>query len=112
MLRKDNIINDENAQKIANNLLKKGIKVFGDSRKLYIYIQRAAVDLGIIKNDNTIDLGLALILSEEDYLKVSDKIWEFLLKGYIAPGINQYNSWFPFTHITEKGKDYLSSLEK
>ncbi len=112
MLEKNNLISDIDAQIIADYLLKKGLKVFGDSKELYASIQRAAADRGIIENNDTIDLGLALIFSKEDYLKVSDKIWEFFLKGYLAPGINQYNSWFPFTHLTEKGKEYIKSLEK
>lgn len=49
-------------------------------------------------------------LEEEDYLKVQDKLWELILKGYLAPGKDKMNQWFPNLHFTEKGKKFQKEL--
>ncbi len=110
-MKRLNKIGEEEAKKIAFYLLKKGIRVYGDANSLYAITQRAAAELGIIEENNGIDMGLTLILTKDDYLKVSDVIWNYFLKGYLAPGMDHYNGWFPHTHLTEKGKEYIKSLE-
>ena len=53
------------------------------------------------------DLGRAIILKNDDYLKVVDKIWECITSGMLTPGINWENPWFLPLHLTEKDKKVL-----
>ena len=55
------------------------------------------------------NLGYALVLTNEDFLKVVDKIWEYITSGILAPGKDSEEPWFPALHLTEKGKEFLEN---
>lgn len=78
----------------------------GIERALYQKIQRAATKLGYM-DIKPMDLGQISVLKNDDYLKVVDKIWEYITSGILAPGKNWDNPWFPYLHLTEKGKKFL-----
>jgi hypothetical protein len=101
--------NEEKVENIVKELIESGI-IFsvGIERALYQKIQRVANKLDYM-NIEPIDLGRAYVLRNEDYLKVIDKIWEYITSGILAPGRNWENPWFPNLHLTDKGK---KSLEK
>jgi len=73
---------------------------------LYQKIQRAANELGYMDIE-PMYLGRALVLRNEDYLKIVDKIWEYITSGILGPGRNDLNTWFPNLHLTEKGKEFM-----
>ncbi len=74
----------------------------GFESNLYEKIQTVATNLGYINAKSR-----EIVLSNKDYLKVSDKIWEWVISGYLAPGLNKDNPWFPKIHLTEKGKKLI-----
>ncbi|MFW9878766.1 MAG: hypothetical protein ACFFG0_37280, partial [Candidatus Thorarchaeota archaeon] len=78
----------------------------GIERALYQYIQRVATKLGYM-NIAPMDLGRAYVIRNEDYLKVVDKIWEYITAVILAPGKNWENTWFPNLHLTQKGKEFM-----
>lgn len=45
----------------------------------------------------------------EDREKVRQIVWEFILQGILAIGLNELNPNFPFVSITEYGKEVLES---
>lgn len=53
------------------------------------------------------DVGLIIALSDEDFLKCTDRLWEYLGIGILAPGLNRDNPGFPWVHLTEYGKKLL-----
>lgn len=87
-------------------IISKVIFSVGIRRALYRKIQRAANKLGYM-NIEPMNLGRALVLENEDFLKVVDKIWEYIISGILAPGKNLDYPWFPDLHLTEKGKEFL-----
>ena len=109
-MSKVNILSIELGELIAKELIKEGISFVGKDSGLYGRIQKIASDLGIIEYKSGIERGTTYILSDRDYLRVMDKIWYFILKGYIAPGRNILNPWFPNVHLTEEGKKYRDEL--
>lgn len=50
-------------------------------------------------------------MPEEDREKVRQIVWEFILQGILAIGLNELNPSFPFISITEHGKEVLESGE-
>ena len=109
MSRKD-ILSIELGEMIAKVLMEEGISDIGKNSGLYGRIQKIASDLGIIEFKSGIEYGTTYILSDRDYLRVMDKIWYFISKGYLAPGINILNPWFPNVHLTEEGKKFRDKL--
>ena len=99
--------NEEKVEHIVKELIQSGvIFTVGIERALYQKIQRVATKLGYM-DIKPMDLGRVIILKNEDYLRVSDKIWEYITSGILAPGSNRSNPWFPHLHLTEKGKEFL-----
>ena len=99
--------NKQKVENIVKGLIKSGaIFSAGISRTLYQKIQREATKLGYM-NIEPMNLGNALVLKNEDFLKVVDKIWEYITSGILAPGNDSENPWFPALHLTEKGKEFL-----
>lgn len=41
-------------------------------------------------------------------LHLTEILWELLIQGVLAPGFNSSNEWFPWLHVTERGRSYLS----
>ena len=50
-------------------------------------------------------------MPQEDREKVRQIVWEFILQGILAIGLNETNPDFPFLSITEHGKKVLESGE-
>ena len=101
--------NEEKVEHIVKELIESGvIFTVGIERALYQYIQRVATKLGYM-DIKPMDLGRIIILKDEDYLRVADKIWEYITSGILAPGSNRNNPWFPHLHLTEKGKEFLEN---
>ncbi len=99
--------NDQKVENIVRELIKSGvIFTVGIDRALYQKIQRVATKL-VYMDIKPMDLGRAYVLRNEDYLKVVDKIWEYITSGILAPGRNWEYPWFPDLHLTEKGKEFL-----
>ena len=98
---------EQKVENIVKELIRNRI-IFtvGIDRALYQKIQRAATKLGYM-NIKPMDLGRAIILKNDDYLKVVDKIWECITSGTLTPDINWENPWFLPLHLTEKGKKVL-----
>jgi len=99
--------NGQKVENIVRELIKSGV-IFsiGIERALYQRIQRVATKLGYM-DIKLMDLGRVIILKDEDYLRVVDKIWEYITSGILAPGSNRHNPWFPHLHLTEKGKKFM-----
>jgi len=98
---------DQKVENIVKELIKnKVIFTVGIDLALYQKIQRVATKLGYM-DIKPMDLGYAIVLRNEDYLKVVDKIWEYIATGILAPGRNRETPWFPYLHLTEKGKKFL-----
>ena len=98
---------DQKVENIVKELIKRGvIFTVGIERALYQRIQRVATRLGYM-DIKPMDLGQIIVLKNEDYLKVVDKIWEYITSGILAPGSNWKNPWFPHLHLTKKGKKVL-----
>jgi len=106
-----NRLNDEQIDLIIKNMIKTGEIKYGRGSALYDKIERVAVNLGFF-DIRQMDLGYKHPLTYEDYLKVSDKIWELITNGTLAPGYNRNNPWFPWLHLTEKGKKIREKLIK
>jgi len=105
-----NILSIELGEMIAKVLIQEGISDIGKNSGLYGRIQKIASDLGIIEYKSGIEHGTTYILSDRDYLRVMDKVWHFVLKGYLAPGRNILNPWFPNVHLTEEGIKFRDKL--
>ncbi|MFX1281886.1 MAG: hypothetical protein ACFFA3_21230 [Promethearchaeota archaeon] len=103
---------EEKVENIVNELIKSGI-IFsvGIEPALYQKIQRVATKLGYMDIE-PMDLGRSYVLRNEDYLKISDKVWQYIVAGILAPGNNRNNPWFPHLHLTEKGKEILEKNKK
>lgn len=99
--------NGQKVENIVKELIKSGvIFTVGIDRALYQKIQRVATKLGYM-DIKPMELGYGIVLKNEDYLKVVDKIWEYITSGILVPGSNRNNPWFPHLHLTEKGKKVL-----
>ena len=98
---------EEKVENIVKELIESGvIFAVGIERALYQRIQRVATKLGYM-DIKPMDLGRIIILKDEDYLRVADKIWEYITSGILAPGSDRNNPWFPHLHLTEKGKKFM-----
>lgn len=102
-MSKEDIFDDEQIELIVKELLKGGITTFGRGSGLYDKIQRVAANLGFIRQPKYSEI----IISNNDYLKCTDKLWDYLIVGFLAPGLNSNNPGFPWVHITEYGKKVL-----
>ncbi len=110
-MNEENKLNKEKAINLANIFLKRGIKNIS-TPSLHKCIQVIAIELGYIEGDpmRTNIFNLTSI-SDSDFIFVIEELWNFILKGYLAPGINGDNLWFPNVHLTEKGKEYIETIE-
>jgi len=98
---------EQKVENIVKELIESGvIFVVGIERALYQKTQTVATKLGYM-DIKPMDLGRVIILKDEDYLRVADKIWEYITSGILAPGSNRNNPWFPHLHLTEKGKKFM-----
>ncbi len=105
--RKYESFDDQKVENIVKELIKsRVIFTIGLSRALYQKIQRVATTLGYMDIE-PIDLGDTYVLSDDDYLKIADKIWGYITSGILSPGKNRDNPWFPHLHLTEKGKKFM-----
>lgn len=97
---------DQKVENIVKELIRTNV-IFsvGLSRDLYNKIQIIATRLGYMNMSDSMYMLNLKVLSDEDYLKISDKIWEYIISGILAPGRNYNNPWFPNLHLTEKGKE-------
>ncbi len=97
----------QKVENIVKGLIKSRV-IFsvGIHRALYHKIQREATKLGYM-NIEPMNLGYALVLTNEDFLKIIDKIWEYITSGILAPGKDSEDPWFPSLHLTENGKEFL-----
>ena len=98
---------NQKVENIVKGLIKSGV-IFsvGLNRVLYRKIQREANKLGYMKIE-PMNLRNALDLKNEDFLKVIDKIWEYIKSGILAPGKDSEEPFFPALHLTENGKEFL-----
>jgi len=99
--------NEEKVENIVKELIRNE-KIFtvGIHKALYQYIQRAATKLGYM-NINRMELRTAVVLKNDDYLKIVDKIWEYITSGFLAPGRDRTYTWFPNLHLTERGREFF-----
>lgn len=99
---------DEKVENIIKELIRNE-KIFtvGIHQALYQYIQRAATKLGYM-DIKKMDLGTVYILENDDYLKIVEKIWEYITSGILAPGRDRTDTWFPNLHLTERGREFFN----
>ena len=98
---------EQKVENIVKELIRVGtIFTTGIDLALYQKIQRVANSLGYM-DIKPMDLKRAIILENDDYLKVVDKIWEYITSGILAPGRDKKYPWFPYLHLTEKGRKFL-----
>lgn len=102
MEENDENFDDEQIELIVKELIKGGATTFGSS-ELYQRVQRAAARCGFIREPKYSEI----IISNTDYLKCTDRLWNYLIVGILAPGMNASNPTFPWVHITEYGKKVL-----
>lgn len=91
---------------IVKELLKGGGTTFGEHSGLYQKIQRAAAHLNFLRIHPS-EASHKMALSNKNYLKIADRLWEFLSIGVLAPGSDANNPGFPWVHITEYGRKLL-----
>jgi len=106
MTEEKNKLDDVQIDLIVKELLKRGETTFGERSGLYSKIQRAAAFLGFL-NIRPMDANNIIALSDEDFLRCTDRLWEYLGIGILAPGLNRNNPGFPWVHLTEYGKKLL-----
>ncbi len=98
---------EEKGENYEKELIKnRVIFTVGIDLALYQKIQRVSTKLGYMDIE-PMNLGYAILLENDDYLKVVDKIWEYITAGILAPGSDWNNPWFPHLHLTEKGKKFM-----
>ena len=97
-------LNDERINELVKQLIKrtKGNIHIDKHGDFYDWLQRIASDLKYIEKPQYTQS----ILSNNDTIRCVEKIWEYVLKGILAPGSSSsgYNIFFPYLHLTEKGK--------
>lgn len=98
----ENKLDDHQVELIVEEILKSGSLNFSSS--IYNYIQRVANNLNIIHIEHP---GLEIALSNWDFLRCIDRIWDHLIIGALAPGINRDNPGLPWVHLTEYGKKII-----
>jgi len=97
------MFDDEQVEQIVREMLKSGNITFGSSTGDYNRIQETAAKLEFIKQPSFNEI----VLSDEDFRKCKDKLWDYLIIGVLAPGLNPSNPNFPWVHVTEYGKKFL-----
>jgi len=80
-MSEEDIFDDEQIELILKELLKGGGTTFGQGSGLYNKIQRASANLGFIRQPRYSEI----IISNNDYLKCTDKLWDYLIVGFLAP---------------------------
>ena len=100
------MFDEEQVEQIVREVLKSGNTTFGSSRGDYDRIQGAAARLGFISEPRYSEI----IISDEDFRKCADKLWDYLIIGVLAPGINPSNPGFPWVHVTDYGKKVLEGV--
>ncbi len=94
---------DQKVENIVKELIKRNMIFYvGITNELYKKIQSIATNMDYMNVKSR-----ELVLSNEDYLKVSDKIWEYITSGILAPSLDYNNPWFPKLHLTEKAKKLI-----
>lgn len=106
------MLNEKQVELIVKELIKAGDISIGKYSGLFNNIEQFAIKLGYIQELRSNRMESKIDLEEEDYLKVQDKIWELVLEGFLSPGKNMNNPWFPKLHFTKKGKQYKKTLIK
>ncbi len=101
-------LDEHQIELIVRDLLKSGSATLGSSSALYTKIQRVAAYLEIL-DIHPSDAGNALALSNRDFLRCSDRLWELLNVGVLAPGLNRDNPGLPWVHVTEYGRKILEA---
>lgn len=104
MSHKGKSLTQDQINQIIIELLKQGSADL--SRTFYDKIQDKAYSLGFIDEKPQYGTG-SIILSTETFLKTVDKYWEYVIKGFIAPGLDQYNILDFRAHLTDIGKKMI-----
>lgn len=111
MYNDEDKLEDEQVIEVVKQLIKRtkgNIKVDRHG-SFYDNIQTVASDLGYIEKPQSTQS----ILSYNDTIKCVEKIWECVMGGVLAPGSPSggYNLFFPYLHITEKGKKEIEKWQ-
>ena len=104
------MLDEKQVDMIIKELIKAGAISIGKNSNLFYNIKQIAIKLGYIQSLQSDRMESGIDLEEEDFLKIQDKLWELILKGYLAPGKNEMNPWFPKLHFTEKGEKFQKEL--
>ena len=96
-------MNNEEVKQIAIEFLKSRDRFyFEKGQNIYDDLQQIAKRLGFVEEPDS-----DVALQDDDCLQIIDLIWDFICEGFVAPGSNKFNAWFPHAHITKKGRDLL-----
>ncbi len=87
---------------IVEEILKRGSLHFSSS--LYNNIQGVANNLKILNIEHP---RLEIALSNNDFLRCIDRIWDYLIVGALAPEMDRNNVELPWVHLTEYGKKLI-----
>ena len=99
-------MNSEEIKKVANEFLKtRDVFYFEKGQGVYNDLQQIAKRMNLVEEPES-----DIALQDDDCLLILDIIWDFICKGYLAPRINKYNSWFTHAHSTKKGIEFRESL--
>lgn len=110
-------LNEEQIEQVLTEFLKQPIMVIGrnveirdpisNSIDFYNIIRVISAHLGFAGSKEAVKIGIYPELNDKTVIKITEKIWDLLNKGILSPGKDKNNLWFPFLHLTEKGKDYI-----
>lgn len=97
----------------VDNLVKQYIKRtkgninIDKNSSFYKNLQVVASELGYIEKPKYTQS----ILSYNDMIKCVEQIWNYVMEGVLAPGSPSggYNYFFPYMHLTDKGKKELEN---
>ena len=95
---------------IVKEIIKTGYVSIGQYSGLFEMIEQLAVKLNYVKAIPSDRMESGIDLEENDYLQIQDEIWNLILEGILAPGINKMNPWFPNVHFTEKGIKFRDNI--
>ena len=90
-------LSSQDIKKVVDEYLKNKRFLYLTHNSIYKKFEKVAKDLNLVEKEGNRNLN------NEDFLKMMDYLWEYFLKGYIAPGKSELNEWFPYAHLTEKG---------
>jgi len=80
--------------------------------KFYREVQSIAAKLKFIGSKESLKIGIIPDIKDDIYIQICDKVWEYVINGYLAPSVDRSNSWISDIHLTKKGLELKEKLNK